>query len=132
MSKLILEGGAAVDGRRILQSEVPSIIDKVDEIFRVAAMTANQNRIKLAKLAVEEAIRRTDITVGTVSGAVGTDGAATVEFGGISHTVFSDGSFSFVAPEGSGIAVVRNASGDEIGSFELTVIAGETTDTGIV
>ena len=85
-----------------------------------------------AKLAVEEAIRRTDITVGTVSGAVGTDGAATVEFGGISHTVFSDGSFSFVAPVGSGIAVVRNASGDEIGSFELTVIAGETTDTGIV
>ena len=33
MSKLILEGGAAVDGRRILQSEVPLIIDKVDEIL---------------------------------------------------------------------------------------------------
>ena len=33
MTKLILEGGAAVDGRRILQSEVPSIIDKVDEIL---------------------------------------------------------------------------------------------------
>ena len=30
---LILEGGAAVDGRRILQSEVPAIIDKVDEIL---------------------------------------------------------------------------------------------------
>lgn len=33
MKNLILEGGAAVDGRRILQSEVPSIIDKVDEIL---------------------------------------------------------------------------------------------------
>ena len=33
MTKLILEGGKAVDGRRILQSEVPSIIDKVDEIL---------------------------------------------------------------------------------------------------
>ena len=30
---LILEGGAAVNGRRILQSEVPMIIDKVDEIL---------------------------------------------------------------------------------------------------
>lgn len=33
MTKLILEGGAAVNGRRILQNEVPSIIDKVDEIL---------------------------------------------------------------------------------------------------
>ncbi|MBR2869648.1 MAG: S8 family serine peptidase [Clostridia bacterium] len=85
-----------------------------------------------AKLAVEEAIRRTDSAVGTVSGAVGAEGAATIEFSGIAHTVFSDGSFSFVAHEGDGTAVIRNASGDEIGSFELTVIAGETTDTGIV
>jgi hypothetical protein len=33
MTKLILEGGAAVDGRRILQSEVPLIVDKVDKIL---------------------------------------------------------------------------------------------------
>ena len=33
MTNLILEGGAAVDGRRILQSEVPTIIDKVEEIL---------------------------------------------------------------------------------------------------
>ena len=33
MANLILEGGAAVNGRRILQSEVPTIIDKVDEIL---------------------------------------------------------------------------------------------------
>ena len=31
--ELILEGGAAVNGRRILQNEVPAIIDKVDEIL---------------------------------------------------------------------------------------------------
>ena len=31
--ELILEGGAAVNGRRILQSEVPTIVDKVDEIL---------------------------------------------------------------------------------------------------
>ena len=31
--ELILEGGAAVNGRRILQSEVPTILDKVDEIL---------------------------------------------------------------------------------------------------
>lgn len=33
MDKLILEGGAAVNGRPILQSEVPTIIDTVDEIL---------------------------------------------------------------------------------------------------
>ena len=33
MENLILEGGAAVNGRRILQSEVPTIVDKVDEIL---------------------------------------------------------------------------------------------------
>ena len=33
MTNLILEGGAAVNGRRILQSEVPMIIDKVEEIL---------------------------------------------------------------------------------------------------
>ena len=30
---LILEGGAAVNGRRILQSEVPTILEKVEEIL---------------------------------------------------------------------------------------------------
>lgn len=33
MMNLILEGGAAVNGRRILQSEVPAILDKVEEIL---------------------------------------------------------------------------------------------------
>lgn len=33
LMNLILEGGAAVNGRRILQSEVPAILDKVEEIL---------------------------------------------------------------------------------------------------
>ncbi len=81
-----------------------------------------------AKLAVEEAIKRTDPSVGTVMGKLPARVAATVEFGGVEYTVLSDGSFSFVAKEGSGTAVIRNEAGEEIGSFELTIIAGETVD----
>lgn len=81
-----------------------------------------------AKLAVEEAIKRTYPTVGTVSGKLSARKAATVDFGGVQYTVLADGRFSFVAEEGSGTAVIRNASGEEIGSFELTVIAGETVN----
>lgn len=83
-----------------------------------------------AKLAVEEAIKRSDATVGTVSGKLPARTAATVEFGGVEYTVLTDGSFSFVAKEGSGTAVVINSSGEDIGSFELTVTAGETVDFG--
>lgn len=83
-----------------------------------------------AKLAVEEAIRRTDSTVGTVNGKLPARLAATVEFGGTEYTVLPDGSFSFVAKESSGTAVVRNAAGEEIGTFELAVTAGETVDSG--
>lgn len=83
-----------------------------------------------AKLAVEEAIKRTDSTVGTVSGKLPARTAETVEFGGVEYTVLTDGSFSFVSKEGSGTAVVRNGKGEEIGSFELTVTAGETIVLG--
>ena len=44
------------------------------------------------------------------------------------YTVLADGSFSFVAKESSGTAVIRNENGEEIGSFELTVTAGETVE----
>ena len=81
-----------------------------------------------AKLAVEEAIKRTDSTIGTVSGKLSLREAATVEFGGVEYTVLADGSFSFVAKEGSGVAVIRNAAGEEIGSFELAITAGETAN----
>lgn len=85
-----------------------------------------------AKLAVEEAIRRTDDTVGEVRGIASADGAALVEFGGTEYTVLSDGSFSFVAPSGSGTAGIKNALGEELSSFELAVTAGETVDMGNV
>ena len=81
-----------------------------------------------AKLAVEEAIRRTDSSVGTVSGRVVGD-AAEIEFGGVTHTLFSDGSYEFVAKEGSGTARVLDASGAEIGSFDVTVTAGTHVQT---
>lgn len=81
-----------------------------------------------AKLAVEEAIKRTDSTVGAVSGKLPARIAAAIEFGGTEYTVLADGSFSFVAKENSGMAVIRNEKGEEIGSFELTVTAGKTVE----
>ncbi len=76
-----------------------------------------------AKLAVEEAIRRKDSTVGTVSGKL--EGAETVIFNGKSHTVFADGTYSFVEKEGSGIAEFFDINGNLINSVDLTVIAGQ-------
>ncbi len=80
-----------------------------------------------AKLAVEEAIKRTDGSVGTVSGRVVGAEAAEIEYGGVSHTLFSDGSYKFVAKEGSGIAKVLDSSGAEIGFFDMTVTSGTET-----
>ena len=40
---LILEGGAAVNGRRILQSEVPTIVDKVDEILSALGLIKGED-----------------------------------------------------------------------------------------
>lgn len=77
-----------------------------------------------AKMAVEEAIRRGNNKMGTVKGTV-SKSAATIVFDGVSHTVFSDGSFSFVAPAGSGVAQVKNSSGSVIDTFSVTVKAGK-------
>lgn len=79
-----------------------------------------------AKLAVEEAIRRTDLSVGTVSGKI-VGSAETIVYSGVAHTVYSDGTYSFVAPESSGTAEIFDRYGNSIGSFELTVIAAQTT-----
>lgn len=78
-----------------------------------------------AKLAVEEAIRRSDSSVGTVSGKI-IGGAETIVYKEISHTVYSDGTYSFVAPEGTDTAEVFDRYGNSIGTFELTVTAGQT------
>ncbi|MBQ4627119.1 MAG: S8 family serine peptidase [Clostridia bacterium] len=81
-----------------------------------------------AKLAVEEAIKLTDSTVGTLEGNVYADGAAAVEFGEKRYTVLPDGSFSFVAPEGEGTLNVLDNSGNVIASIEAEIIAGETVN----
>ncbi len=83
-----------------------------------------------AKLAVEEAIRRTDSTVGTVSGKIIGENASEIVYNGKSHTLFSDGTYSFVAASGNGVATVLDNIGNEIGSFELTVEAGEEISAG--
>lgn len=80
-----------------------------------------------AKLAVEEAIKRTYSSVGTVSGKIIGGEAAEIVFNETAYTVFSDGSYEFVAKEGSGVAKVLDGSGAEIGSFDITVTADAET-----
>ena len=43
MTNLILEGGAAVNGRRILQSEVSMIVDKADEILSALGLVKGED-----------------------------------------------------------------------------------------
>lgn len=81
-----------------------------------------------AKLAVEEAIKRTDSTVGTLEGIISDEGANAVEFNGKQYTVLSDGSFSFVVPAAEGLLNVLDASGNVIRSINTSIIAGETTE----
>lgn len=82
-----------------------------------------------AKLAVEEAVRRTYLSTGTVSGKINAD-VGEIVFDGVSHTVFSDGTYSFVAQSGSGEAEIFDADGNKLGSFEMTVEAGKTIEAG--
>lgn len=81
-----------------------------------------------AKLAVEEAIKRTDSTAGTLMGVVEDEGAEAVEFNEKQYTVLSDGSFSFVAAESQGTLNILDESGNVIRSIEAAIIAGETTN----
>lgn len=79
-----------------------------------------------AKLAVEEAIRRSKSDMGTVEGRIIGD-AAEITCNGVSHTVYSDGTYSFVAPSGRSRATVTDRFGNNLGSFDITVVAGRTT-----
>ncbi len=81
-----------------------------------------------AKLSVEEAIKRTYPTVGTVMGTA--KGAYEIVYGGVSHTVFSDGTYSFIAREGSGKAELKDAGGKTVGSLDIIVTAGQTCNVG--
>ncbi len=115
------------------------VVSSTDKVAKINDFTEYLYDVELmeypmlnAKLAVEEAIRRTDETVGTVSGVITAEDAATVEFGGTQYTVLPDGSFSFVASAGSGTATVRNSAGEAIGDFEISFAAGETVDLGSI
>ncbi len=83
-----------------------------------------------AKLAVENAIMLTDSDMGKVSGKIVGNEISEIIYNGISHTVFSDGTYSFVAPASSGTATVTDTLGNEIGLFEITVEAGNETLAG--
>lgn len=78
-----------------------------------------------ARLAVEEALLRTNNDWGTVRGTLVT--GEIISYNGMDYTIDGNGEFSFVAPEGSGRAVVLDAYGEEIGCMDITIIAGETT-----
>jgi len=78
-----------------------------------------------AKLAVEEAIKRSDSSCGSVSGKI-IGNADSVVYNGVSHTVYSDGTYSFVSPEGNGTAEIFDKYGNSIGTFDIIVMAGQT------
>ncbi len=76
-----------------------------------------------AKLSVEEAIVRTYENIGKARGIVEkTDDKmpAAVLYDGNEYTVLSDGSYSFVAAKGSGIAKAVDAEGNILYEFEIT------------
>lgn len=75
-----------------------------------------------AKLSVEEALMRTYDNLGKASGTVeisGGEEVSSISYGGSEYTVLPDGSYSFVAQKGSGIADVLNSGGEIIGSIDI-------------
>ncbi len=110
----------ATDSVAAVNTNVPYIYDDL-EIMDYPMVNA--------KLSVEEALRRTNSSMGTVNGKINAE-AAEIVFDGVSHTVFSDGTYSFVAQAGTGIAEILDADGNKIGSFTITVEAGKTVDAG--
>ena len=86
-----------------------------------------------AKLCVEEALKRTKGNMGTVTGTVEfTDTEnATVNFNGKSYTIYTDGSFSFVAEEGSGVLSIIDENNNVVYEKEITFVKGETVELEI-
>lgn len=117
-------------------SDVKEIVctstDKVAEVNQSVAYLDGLETMEYpmvnAKLAVEEAIKRTDSTVGALEGVVENESAAAVEFRGKTYTVLSDGSFSFVAPENEGMLNILDESGNVLSSIETAIVAGETVN----
>lgn len=77
-----------------------------------------------ARLAVEEALLRTNSDWGIVRGSL--EKGDIISFNGKNYTVDGNGEFSFVAPEGSGKALVY-ANGEEIGCMDIVINAGGLT-----
>lgn len=77
-----------------------------------------------AKLSVEEALVRTHGNLGKASGVLdvaGNEIPSYIGYGENEYTVFSDGSYSFVAEKGSGTAQALDAAGELLYEFEITV-----------
>lgn len=83
-----------------------------------------------AKLAVEKAVMMTKPDIGRVSGKYVDENADSIVFNGESYTLFSDGSFSFVAPASSGTAIIVDNYNCKLGTIEITVEAGCETFAG--
>lgn len=115
------------DVKEIVCGSTDSVASINNDAFYYYDVELMEYPVVNAKLAVEEAIRRTDSSVGTVSGKITGENAETIRFNGVSHTLFSDGTYSFVAAASRGIAEILDKNGNLLGSFELTVTAGETT-----
>jgi hypothetical protein len=82
-----------------------------------------------AKLAVEEALLISNGNWGRVSGRIITDKEnVEVVYGGVAHTVYSDGTYSFVAPEGNRALTFTDSSGNSIGTVDVSVVAGDTVE----
>lgn len=131
VASLVWSVNPAFSGKEVKEIVCTST-DKVAEINKSVAYLDGLETMDYpmvnAKLAVEEAIKRTDSTVGTLVGIAEDEGAATAEFGGKTYTILSDGSFSFVASEGEGTLNVLDESGNVLRSIETAIIAGETTN----
>ncbi len=82
-----------------------------------------------AKLSVEEALLRTNSDWGRVTGKVVCDeDVSEIVCDGVSHTVLSDGSYSFVAPEGYSSLSILDENGDEIGTVDVIIEEGATVE----
>lgn len=108
----------ATDSVAKINNRVPSIYEDLEFM---------EYSVVNAKLAVEEAIRRSDSTVGSVVGEADTQ-AAEIVFDSVSHTIYSDGTYSFVTSAKSGKADFFDKNGKKLGSINLTVETGKTTE----
>ncbi len=131
VASLVWSVNPAFSGKEVKEIVCTST-DKVAEVNKSIAYLDGLETMDYpmvnAKLAVEEAIKRTDSTVGTLEGIAEDEGAVAAEFGGKTYTVLSDGSFSFIAHEGEGTLNILDANGNVLSSIETAIVAGETTN----